>query len=177
MDAGPEFVGKVSRVAQERRVDGGQPINANPDLDAPAGLTVVGRVGIGIVGQGVEAMAHGQLDISLDFAAHLVTVIDAGQPLTVLSGACRLLRIVRGAKASGTDRPAARETFAGSFRVSRKDITNVPVVWSTAICGSNFGRVPSEKLSTGSPNWSASSFTLVKGDQLDPPSSECISTM
>jgi len=33
-----------------------------------------------------EAIAHGEVDFSLDFAAHLVTVIDAGRPLTVLSG-------------------------------------------------------------------------------------------
>jgi NitT/TauT family transport system substrate-binding protein len=48
------------------------------------GFTDIRYVDVGVAQS--EAMAHGQLDISLDFAAHLVTVIDAGQPLTVLSG-------------------------------------------------------------------------------------------
>jgi NitT/TauT family transport system substrate-binding protein len=50
------------------------------------GFTDVKYVDVGTAGAQSDPMARGEVDISLDFAAHLVTVIDAGRPLTVLSG-------------------------------------------------------------------------------------------
>jgi NitT/TauT family transport system substrate-binding protein len=59
------------------------------------GFTEIRYIDAGPTDELAQQVGRGEADFTLDFAARIIQAIDEGGALTVLGGACWLLRIVR----------------------------------------------------------------------------------